>query len=102
MEAIQQMIIDTLGPSGPLMVVGLLGVFLILATLPILLKREADPLDKLKAGNAAQTSDKDGKVKKLRTAGGKDKLEKYATFLEPQNADEYSAMQLKMLQRSSL
>lgn len=97
MEAIQQMIIDTLGPSGPLMVVGLLGVFLILATLPILLKREADPLDRLKNAGGAST-EKGPKEKKLRAAGGKDKLEKYSNFLEPQNADEYSAVQLKLLQ----
>ena len=36
MEEIQTMITDMLGPFGPLMIVGLLGVFLILMTLPIL------------------------------------------------------------------
>jgi tight adherence protein C len=77
MEEFQTMITDMFGPYGPLMIVGLLGVFLILMTLPILLKREVDPLDKLKAGNTA---------------------EKYSNFLEPQNAEEYSAAKLKLLQ----
>lgn len=99
MEEIQTMITDMLGPFGPLMVVGLLGVFLILLTLPILLKREVDPLDKLKAGNIAQDKKKKGdKSEQLRAPTGRDKLERYSNFLEPQNAEEYSAVRLKLLQ----
>lgn len=100
MEEIQTMLIDKLGPFGPLMVVGLLGVFLILATLPVLLKREIDPLDRLKnSGASAENKKKKAKnVEQLRAPSGKDKLEKYANFLEPQNAEEYSAAKLKLLQ----
>ena len=99
MEEIQTMITDILGPFGPLMIVGLLGVFLILMTLPILLKREVDPLDKLKAGNLAAEKKKKGeKGEQLRAPSGRDKLEKYSNFLEPQNAEEYSAAKLKLLQ----
>ena len=97
MEAIQAMITDALGPFGPLMIVGLLGVFLILITLPVLLKREVDPLDKLKASNRADNA-KNAKGEKLRSASGKDKLEKYSNFLEPQNEEEYSAAKLHLLQ----
>ncbi|EBA13308.1 type II secretion system F family protein [Roseobacter sp. CCS2] len=97
MENIQTMITDVLGPFGPLMIVGLLGVFLILITLPVLLKKEVDPLDKIKAANSGTKGDK-SKDKKLRSAAGKDKLEKYSNFLEPQNAEEYSAVKLKLLQ----
>lgn len=97
MENIQTTITDLLGPFGPLMVVGLLGVFLILITLPVLLKREVDPLDKIKASTQIETVGKD-KGKKLRAPTSKDKLEKYSSFLEPQNAEEYSAAKLKLLQ----
>lgn len=97
MENIQTMITDQLGPYGPLMIVGLLGVFLILVTLPVLLKKEVDPLDKLKA--AGRSADKkNAKGEKLRSASSKDKLEKYSNFLEPQNAEEYSAAKLKLMQ----
>jgi tight adherence protein C len=34
----------------------------------------------------------------LRAPSGRDKLEKYSNFLEPQNAEEYSAAKLKLLQ----
>ncbi len=97
MENIQTMITDLLGPFGPLMVVGLLGVFLILITLPVLLKKEVDPLDKIKSTADPAKSNK-SKDKQLRSASSKDKLEKYSNFLEPQNADEYSAIKLKLMQ----
>ena len=97
MEAIQTMISDALGPFGALVIVGLLGIFLILITLPILLKREEDPLDKLKAGTRG-AENKTSKGEKLRTASSKDKLEKYSNFLEPQNEEEFSAAKLKLMQ----
>ncbi len=97
-QQIQTMITDLLGPYGPLMVVGFLGIFLIIVTLPVLLKKEVDPLDRLKGSASGGQDDKGGKGDRLRAASGKDRLEKYANFLEPQNADEYSAIQLKLLQ----
>ena len=98
MEELQTMITDVLGPFGPLMIVGLLGVFLILITLPVLLKREKDPLDKLRANADGGGNKKADKADRLRSASSKDKLEKYSNFLEPQNAEEFSAIQLKLLQ----
>ena len=49
MQKLNAMIVDMLGPFGPLMLVGMLGVFLILLTLPILMKKQHDPLDRLKS-----------------------------------------------------
>ena len=97
MEAIQTAISDLLGPYGGIILIGLLGAFLVLLTLPTLMKKQEDPLDRLKAG-ARQNDKKTAKGEKLRTATSKDKLEKYSSFLEPQNADEYSAVKLKLLQ----
>lgn len=85
-----------LGEMGPLIAVGGLGVVLVLAVLPTLLKRQADPLDKLKKAQAARNSGKDHQA--LRTASGHDKLEKFSNFLEPQDEEEYSSIQLKLLQ----
>ena len=96
-EQIQTMIVDLLGPSGPLMVVGLLGVLMILVTLPILMQKSEDPLDKLREQQRSQQRASDA-TEKLRTATSKDKLEKYSTFLEPQDAEEYSAVKLKLMQ----
>lgn len=88
---------DMLGPMGPLLIVGALGFVMILLTLPILLQKEEDPLLKLKEQQKKQARQNDA-TEKLRTATSKDKLEKYSTFLEPQDEQEYSAAKLKLLQ----
>lgn len=101
MEQIKQTVlpfIESLGPFAPVLAAGVLGMFLILFTLPVLLKKRVDPLAKLKEANQARSQLELGKDKKLRRNTSKDKLEKYSNFLEPQNEDEYSAIQLKLLQ----
>ncbi len=97
LKTIETMIVDLLGPFGPLMLVGVLGFMMILITLPVLMKKQDDPLDKLKASNR-QPQKMPGKTQKLRAPSGKDKLEKYSTFLEPQNAEDFSAVKLKLTQ----
>ncbi|MBS1300838.1 type II secretion system F family protein [Loktanella sp. SALINAS62] len=99
LNTLNVMITDTLGPFGPIMLVGVLGVVMILATLPVLLKKEVDPLDRLKASTQKTETLKAGDMKqRLREEKKKDQLEKYATFLEPQNEADYSAIKLKLLQ----
>jgi tight adherence protein C len=94
MQKLNAMIVDMLGPFGPLMLVGMLGVFLILLTLPILMKKQHDPLDRLKS--SPRKDEKKGE--QLRQAAANDKLNKYANFLEPQDREEYSAVKLKLVQ----
>ncbi|MBM1221550.1 type II secretion system F family protein [Ponticoccus sp. SC2-23] len=97
METIETMLVDMLGPFGPLIAVGMLGLILVLVTLPVLLKKQEDPLDKLKASNRTKTTTPE-KAQRLRMGGGKDKLEKYSNFLEPQDVEAYTAVRLKLLQ----
>jgi Flp pilus assembly protein TadC len=88
---------DQLGPFGPLILMGSLGAVLILFALPALLNKKRDPMDRLK--EQAQNGNTANKQAKLRYEDKKGaKLEKYSAFLEPQNEEEYSAAQLKMIQ----
>ncbi|MBV1866339.1 MAG: type II secretion system F family protein [Marinosulfonomonas sp.] len=96
-SSLQQMLTDQLGPFGPILAVGILGLFLVLLTVPILMHKKADPLDRLK-GASRNTAEPAEKTQKLRTASNKDKLEKYSSFLEPQDEEEYSAVRLKLIQ----
>ncbi len=89
---------DLLGPFGPLIAVGFLGLIMVLMTLPVMLRKRDDPLDKLKAAAAPPVTGKSGNQDRLRAAAGKDKLEKYSNFLEPQNEEEFSAIRLKLMQ----
>ncbi|MGR3321676.1 MAG: type II secretion system F family protein [Pseudooceanicola sp.] len=98
MEALNAFLADQFGPLGPLYAVGGLGAILILITLPVVLKRQKDPLEKLKQQNSGGASAKTDKKDRLRVGAKNDKLEKYSNFLEPQNEDEYSAVKLKLVQ----
>lgn len=91
------LLIEQLGPFGPLMAMGMLGVLMILLALPVLLSRAKDPFDRLRERETQAASIED-KVTLLRRQDGKDKLERYSSFLEPQNAQEYTAVRLKLLQ----
>ena len=94
LDKITTTLTDMMGPAGPLFAVGGLGLLLILLTLPAMLNRKAEPFDKLKEQR------KSGVVKPgnmLRTAKKVDKLEKFATFLEPQSAEEMTASRMRML-----
>ena len=97
LDKIKLFLTDQLGPFGPLLAVGILGMFLILLTLPVLLKKNVDPLDKLK-DQSRSTAKVTDKTKVLRSSSKKDKLEKYSNFLEPQDAEQFSAIKLKLLQ----
>jgi len=81
---------------GSIFAVGGLGLLLIMLTIPFLLRQSTDPLDKLKT--TRERGNSKGDKLDLRIASGSNKLEKYSAFLEPQDADEYSAIQLKLLQ----
>ncbi|KPU83916.1 pilus assembly protein TadC [Marinosulfonomonas sp. PRT-SC04] len=96
-DTINTMLTENFGDFAPLLAVGILGMFLILLTLPILMNKKEDPLDKLRRTNAAQRAAADSKST-LRQSQGTKKLDKYANYLEPQNEEEYSAIRLKLLQ----
>ncbi len=94
-SAVNTWLIDTLGPLGPLMAVGFLGVLLILIALPTVMKRRRDRFSELR-DTTTGIGDLD-KKRTLRRNEKVDKLERFAHFLEPQQKDELSAAKLKML-----
>jgi len=94
-DTINTKLIDLLGPFGPLIAVGMLGVLLILLVLPAMLQKKEDPLDRLRASSRANASKS---PEALRASQGTDKLDKYSSFLEPQDEEEYSAIRLKLIQ----
>ena len=99
---INDFLVARFGTMGPLYAVGVLGVFLVALTLPILLRKPKDPLDKLREdarrGGARSISDVGQKAALRHDNGRMDKLDKYASFLEPQTEEEMTSARLKMLQ----
>ena len=89
-------LVALMGPLGPLFAVGILGVFLILLTLPTMLQKKRDRFTDLKMEQRGKAGDTAGK--QLRRSGKQgEKLEKFAQFLEPQKAEELSAVRMKLL-----
>ena len=97
-----EFITAVLGPLGPSIVAGGVGVFLILLSLPLLLKKGEDPFAKLGRGNTTTASFKknDGLKNRinLRYDSGKMNLAKFEAYLTPQDAEELTAAKLKLLQ----
>ena len=98
MEALSQLLTGALGPFGPIIAVGAVGLILILATVVLMLKQRDDPLDKLKRSQTEKTKTKENRKEKLRRASANEKLAKYKSFLEPQNEEELSSLRLKLMQ----
>jgi len=98
-ETINALLVENFGELGPLLAVGMLGFIMVLVTLPTMLKKRKDPLDRIReeAQQAKTRSAKNGGGS-LRTASGTDKLDKFANFLEPQDVEELAGMKLKLLQ----
>ncbi|MES2434107.1 MAG: type II secretion system F family protein [Pseudomonadota bacterium] len=89
---------DNFGPLGPLLALGLLGLALIVAVLPMLLQKKPEPFDKLKAlRKDIESASKSNKSANLRHSEKADRLEKFASFLEPQDEQTMTASRLKMV-----
>ena len=95
---INDLLTENLGEFGPLIVVGILGLVLIGVAVSLMMSQPEDPLKKLQRANAAPKATKKDKKDKLRQGSQNEQLEKFATFLEPKDQEEYSAVQLKLRQ----
>jgi tight adherence protein C len=99
MEILSNILTGMLGPFGPIIAVGGLGVLLIIGTIFLMLKDKADPMAKLgQTGREGAASEAEPEKKKLRRASPNEKLAKYKAFLEPKDEAEYSSIQQKLMQ----
>jgi tight adherence protein C len=95
--AVEGFLTDQFGAFGPLLALGLLGLLMVLIAVLLLLNQPEDPLKKLQRSMAPETHGKPQK-ERLRQNSRNEQLQKFASFLEPQNAEELSAMELKLRQ----
>lgn len=98
LEPINALLVDALGPLGPVIAVAGLGLTLVLITAILLIRPREDPLTKLARERKMGTSQAETPQRSLRSSKGNDKLDRYATFLEPQNQSEFTAIRLKLTQ----
>lgn len=94
------MVVEGLGsPLGMIAVAGVLGIVLMILAVVIVLNRPTDPLVKLREDARKGPAIASESQQLLRTKNAAaEKLERYATFLEPQDAEEMTSARLKMMQ----
>ena len=97
LDQINTLLTDQLGEFGPLIVIGGLGLFMILLVIPLMLNQPEDPMKKLQRSMTESTKAKPQK-ERLRQGGRNEQLQKFATFLEPQDEKQLSKMQLTLRQ----
>lgn len=97
LTALNQTLTDLLGPMGPLLALGGVGLMLIIVALPSMLKREKDPLEKLRAQRTGKPLEKEAALRRGGKSPGAEKLDRFASYLEPKTAEELSATRLKLL-----
>ncbi len=90
------MITEILGPLGFVVIAGVVGLVMIAVAAGMFLLQPADPLKKLQAATASGAAPT--RESRLRADSGTDKLEKFSHFLEPQDAEEFSSIKLKLIQ----
>ena len=96
LDSINAALIGWFGPLGPLLMLGGLGLVLIISMIPFLLKKPVEPFDKVKA--LRQNTDASAnRGNDLRNTEKGDKLQKFATFLEPQDVESMTASRMKLL-----
>ena len=91
-----------LGPYGAIYVVSALAVVLIALAVSMLLGGRHDPLDRIRAEREGARPDhpaagQPGLPARLRQDSSEDKLEKFSSFLEPQDEDTLSTLRLQLM-----
>jgi tight adherence protein C len=88
------------GALTQLVLIGVLGLVVVMAALPFLLVKPAEPFDKVKSQRMGKDA-RDGRAKtheaQLRREEKADNLQKFASFLEPQNSGDMDAARLQLL-----
>ena len=93
---INETIIAYLGPLGPMILLGTVGIIMVILTVSIMLSQPEDPMTKLK--KSVQQPSSERTKQKLRQGNRNEQLEKFASFLEPKDVAELSKRQLELRQ----
>ncbi|WGH79335.1 type II secretion system F family protein [Jannaschia ovalis] len=97
MEILRSVTEGVLGPDGMIYIAGGAGLLLVLLTLPMLLTRKTDPLDRLRAERAAAAIEA-SEAKLSRHGNRNETLAKYAQLLDPQDEEEMSKARKMLIQ----
>ncbi len=101
LSSLHSMITDLLGPLGPIIILGTIGVVMVAVTMILILKQPEDPMSKLKRSAQAPDAAKEP-AQRLRQGERNEQLQRFASFLEPQDDAQLSKKQLQLRQAGYL
>lgn len=97
MDALLQPITDILGPLGPIVIAGVVGMMMVVTVVVLMMRQPEDPYDKLKRNSRAKSTG-DQQKEHLRQGAHNEQLQKFSKFLEPDDVAELSKRQLTLRQ----
>lgn len=95
LNSINDLLVNALGPLGPIYVLGGLAILMIVGVLPFMATRDKDPFERLDGSRKRNVEDEGPSLREKESAIN---LERFQSFLEPQDAEEMSAVKLKLRQ----
>jgi tight adherence protein C len=97
-DSVNTAISDVMGPFGLIIILGMIGAILVMATVVMMMNQPEDPLDKLKRQRSMPRKGDSATPAQLRQKDGNAQLQKFATFLEPSDTTELTQKQLELRQ----
>ena len=97
-QRIFDFLVAAMGDNGPLIVTGVLGLFMILVMVPLVIRPQKDPFDRIQGAGSFVDSEVMKKDMGLRQESGTKQLDRFAAYLEPQDQKEFSDRRLKLIQ----
>ncbi|MEM6888688.1 MAG: type II secretion system F family protein [Pseudomonadota bacterium] len=98
LASINAFLTDMLGPLGPMIILGTIGLVMIAITVAIMLAQPEDPMAKLKRQVQAPRDKGAEPTQRLRQGERNEQLKKFASFLEPKDVAELSKRQMQLRQ----
>jgi tight adherence protein C len=99
LEGLNALLTGLLGPLGPMIALGAVGLLLMVVTVLALPKAGRDPIERLRSEGRDRRDAGAGAGPALRQGSARtDKLDRFATFLEPQDEKEMDSARQRMLQ----
>lgn len=91
MDIVSQFLIERLGVIGAVFAIGGVGLALVLASVPFVAVKKKDPYSRLAPRQEQETS-------VILREDNEQRLERFSSFLEPQDVEEFSNIRLKLIQ----
>lgn len=97
LSSFNAMVVDMLGPLGPIIILGTIGLIMVAVTIALILQQPEDPMAKLKKSVQSPNGANEPQ-QRLRQGERNEQLQKFASFLEPQDVATLSKKQLQLTQ----